>query len=294
MSCERDLSIPLGPHQQPDDGLGMTLETAANLESLAMKAFFWDVGKLVETVTRCRLKRLDISYCAGLAGNLRKFLREKFLILQTLILSHCGLNSEDLLGLAEAHVEGRLPELRHLDISRNPQCGGHLESLFQFSCTWDNLLTLNVQQHCIKTECETRELLSRDVGVLFRQVEAGCLRNIEEISFTAYYANYPSNNQRVVWNVKAMNILAAVSSIPESKTSRTVTKDGNILTKTNILKPVITMVEKSILPSLEILSFVVPEIPPHNVDVAEDKYVLAKANICVYISGTSKEEYLES
>ena len=137
-------------------------------------------------------------------------------------------------------------------------------------------------------------MFSRDVEVLFRQVEAGCLRNIEEISFTAYYANYPSNNQRVVWNVKAINILAAVSSIPEGKTSHIKTRDGNTLTKTNILKPVITKVRKGMLPSLEILSVVVPEIPPHNVDVAGDKYVLAKANICVYISGTCKEEYLES
>ena len=151
------------------------METAPNLESLAMKAFFWDVGKLVETVTRCRLKRLDISYCAGLAGNLRTFLRERFLMLQTLILSQCGLNSDDLLCLAEACVEGGLPELKHLDISKNPQWGGYLESLCQFSCTWNNLLTLNVQQHCIKTDCEERELFSRDVEVLFRQVEAGCL-----------------------------------------------------------------------------------------------------------------------
>ena len=91
-----------------------------------------------------------------------------------------------------------------------------------------------------------------------------------------------------------MNILAAVSSIPQGETSRIKTRDSNILTKTNILKPAITMVGKSMLPSLEILSVVVPEIPPHNVDVAGDKYVLAEANIRVYISGTSKEEYLES
>ena len=52
VSSKRELSIPLKPDQQPDDGLRITLETAPNLESLAMKAFFWDVGKLVETVSR--------------------------------------------------------------------------------------------------------------------------------------------------------------------------------------------------------------------------------------------------
>ena len=43
----------------------------------------------------------------------------KFRSLQGLTVRNCGLNEDDLRSLARANVAGKLPELRHLDISRN-------------------------------------------------------------------------------------------------------------------------------------------------------------------------------
>ena len=149
-------------------------------------------------------------------------------------------------------------------------------------CAWDNLLTLNLQQRCIKTECEARELFSQDVEILFRQVEAGCLLNIEEISLTAYKDNYPRNKRGVPWkNVKTINILAAVSHMSE----RTIIEESNILERSKVLKLVVQMVRQGRLPSLEILSVLLPGFPPINDrHVAEDKHILAKSGVCVYIS----------
>ena len=241
--------------QRFDDGLRLILEAMPNLESLAMERFFWNMGKLAEALVRCKLKIMDISHCSGVAGNLRMFIHQGFPTLNSLVLSDCGLNPDDLRCLAQACVAGRLPELTHLDISRNPDCAGQLDSLFDFSCAWDNLLSLNLQQRCIKTECEVRELFSQDVEILFRQIETGCLCNVEEISFTAYNNNYPRKKRGVPWkNVKTINILAAVSHMSE----RTIIEESNILERGKVLKSVVQMVRQGRLPSLETLSVVLP------------------------------------
>ena len=61
---------------------------------------------------------LDISG-TSVEGCLHLLLTGIFPSLTTLILSYCGLRIGDLTELAEASMEGKLPELRHLDISWN-------------------------------------------------------------------------------------------------------------------------------------------------------------------------------
>ena len=56
---------------------------------------------------------------------------------------NCDLSSENLSSLARSNTEGKLPELKHLDIARN-NITDVLQSLFSHNCRWNQLLTLNI------------------------------------------------------------------------------------------------------------------------------------------------------
>ena len=266
--------ISRGPGQrQYDEGMRETLKIVARLQSFAVHTFSLDLQTLAKVVNMRNLKTLDVGGCTGVSGNMCVLLMgQAFPTLNSLALSNCRLTSDDLKSLAKGSVEGKLPVLRHLDISLNPECEDHLECLFHFSCTWPSLLTLNVQQHCIKQDSEARDRFPRNVEVLFCQVEAGCLSNIEEISLTTII--FPRIDQMGPWKrLKRVNILAPSDEI---------------------LQVIVKMVEKKLLPSLEVLSVVVSNaiFPTGNsMRVLEAKYALAKSNICVYISGTSRKEH---
>ena len=64
--------------------------------------------------------------------------------IETLILNNCGLNSRDLSYLAQSSICGRLPRLRYLDLSENAMISSDFKCLFDNSCRWDQLLTLNI------------------------------------------------------------------------------------------------------------------------------------------------------
>ena len=88
------------------------------------------VKQLGEKITRWKLKKLDLSDtdCLG-GGNLSNLLSHNFPSLQSLILVDCYLflkgealnppDGLDLKHLVKAKSYGRLPELKHLDVSRN-------------------------------------------------------------------------------------------------------------------------------------------------------------------------------
>ena len=101
----------------------------------------------VLTKNKClaNLRKLDISHSLRIIGVLSILLCHSFPSLDTLILSNCGLNSQDLECLAKANVKGRLPELRHLDISKNILFNNDLGKLFDFHCKWGLLQSLNVE-----------------------------------------------------------------------------------------------------------------------------------------------------
>ena len=94
----------------------------ARLETLALRYFTIsaeEVEILSEKLTSIRLTELDLSHSSGLTGNLSVLFTHSLPTLNTLILNLCLLNSNDLQSLALANVEGKLPQLRHLDISHN-------------------------------------------------------------------------------------------------------------------------------------------------------------------------------
>ena len=65
------------------------------------------------------LTALDMSENIICGEGLSALMSHNFPQLQILVLRRCGLTSDDLHSLVEANNQGRLPELRHLDISEN-------------------------------------------------------------------------------------------------------------------------------------------------------------------------------
>ena len=83
--------------------------------------------KWKQVFTVCLLS-LDLSGSFDLdlnAGYMNRFLRQNFPLLTSIILNNCRLCLEDLQSLAKASAEGRLPVLRVLDISWNPNLSRH-------------------------------------------------------------------------------------------------------------------------------------------------------------------------
>ena len=99
------------------------------------------------TKSKCltNLQKLDISHSSGIRGGLSILLCHSFPPLNTLILNNCELNSQDLRSLAKANMKGRIPELKHLDISQNILFQNDLDRLFELNCKWEQLLSLNVE-----------------------------------------------------------------------------------------------------------------------------------------------------
>ena len=114
------------------------------LEKLALQWFTMSAEKLKilgDKFASIRLTELDLNWGLGFTGNLSALFTHSFPTLNTLILHQCKLNSEDLQSLARANVEGKLPQLRHLDISYN--MGDTISGdLFTHSAQWNQLKTL--------------------------------------------------------------------------------------------------------------------------------------------------------
>ena len=146
-----------------------------SLTHLTLQRFICSVQHLY-MVTKSKilthLKKLDISHSSGMSGTLSVLLCHSFPSLDTLILSHCGLNSLDLNSLAKASAKGRLPELRHLDVSQNDELKGQVRYLFEYGCKWEKLLHLNVNG-----KLPTRYFQ------LSRSVRSGCLKSLEFLRF---------------------------------------------------------------------------------------------------------------
>ena len=127
------------------------LESVTSAEGLAI---------LSEKLTAVPLRELHLSHSFGFTGNLSVLFIHSFPRLNTVILEDCELNATDLQSLARASVEGKLPQLRHLDISRNDE---EISDLFTHSAQWNQLTTLRTS----------------DVNVL--NVDPECLTSLEEL-----------------------------------------------------------------------------------------------------------------
>ena len=121
-----------------------------------------------------RLTELSLHFVAdssGISGKLHDLFKcNSFPLLQTLVLRKCGLTSQDLISLAEAKVDAKLPELKHLDISQNDECLDALHSLCQFKCRWESLLSLNI--------VSLGHNLLNQLSIL---VKEGCFGSLEEL-----------------------------------------------------------------------------------------------------------------
>ena len=100
--------------------------------------------------------------------------------METLMLVDCGLSGEDVRSLAQASVEGMLPNLRHLDLSENRQIDGS-RYLFDFNCRWDNLLSLNID--CKDQQSYGGEEFSDFLHLTDKSL-SGCLSSLEELKFS--------------------------------------------------------------------------------------------------------------
>ena len=110
----------------------------------------------VERLTK--LSTLDISNSSAVGGYLGKLLRNGFPALRTLVMSNCKLESVHLSFLAVACVEGKLPNLSTLDISRNPFVGRNLSALI--SQIFPKLHTL-VLSACSLNFCDVLSLVAQ-------------------------------------------------------------------------------------------------------------------------------------
>ena len=104
-----------------------------------------ELAKLTNNLHRERLCKLDIGHSSGIAEHISTLISHDFPSLNTLILNDCELSSSDMHSLALAKVEGRLPELKHLDVSDNVgEKRDFLKSLFYYPQSWKKLLSLDI------------------------------------------------------------------------------------------------------------------------------------------------------
>ena len=144
------------------------------LDKLRLKEFVSSVTKLY-AVARCAkcssLSSLDISHSSGISGRLFVLVSYSLPKLKTLILSNCRLISNDLISLAKANIENKLPSLRHLDISGNWfEYHSSIRRMFAHNAKWESLLSLCVQHS------------SPDWWpCLGSMVQLGCLGSLQEL-----------------------------------------------------------------------------------------------------------------
>ena len=109
------------------------------------------------------------------------------LSLNTLVLNNCSLGSSSVAHLAQASKQGRLPQLKHLDLyNRNLSCS-ELAGLFYGSCSWNELITLVIRNNCY---------LGSDFRIDFMKMAQikGSLGSLQELGIDRYT---PGN---VVWS----------------------------------------------------------------------------------------------
>ena len=135
-----------------------------------------DLGNIAKACTKGKLPELtmlDISHNSNLGGCLKLILTSVLQSLKTLILIDCGLQVGDLESLAIASSNGQLPQLRHLDISRNDKISGKLEHLFCHGQNWPDLFSLKSEQY---------NVFGHDFEVLLSKI--GSLRSLQDLTLS--------------------------------------------------------------------------------------------------------------
>ena len=183
---------------------------------------------VTQSTVLTELHKLDISHSSGVTGTLSKLLCHSFPFLNSLILSDCGLNSQDLKELARAYTKGRLPQLRYLDMCRNEQLKGNFECFFPFNQKWEKLQGLNFEQ--VSPVCD------KDFKCLVRKVQSGDLSSLQKLTFSV--SNVESlHEQNVLWqHLSELNACSTLSSF------------------VNVLVAIANAVEEGLFPALRTVS----------------------------------------
>ena len=143
---------------------------AEKLEKLALRWLIitpQQLEILCDRLSSIRLTELDMTCSSGFEGSLSVLFNHNLATLNTLILAGCKLTSEDLAALSRANVEGKLPQLRHLNILDNTMV--KVSDLFTHSAKWNQLKTLAIS----------------DLDVL--NVETNFLTSLEELSMSSHH-----------------------------------------------------------------------------------------------------------
>ena len=101
-----------------------------------------DLSHLTKKIAKWKISKLDISHSSGITGKLSTVFVQTLQYLHTLILSDCGLNAQDVSSLTEASMTGRLPELKHVNLSENKDLD--LRGLFDHSYKWSQLESVSI------------------------------------------------------------------------------------------------------------------------------------------------------
>ena len=191
------------------------------------------VNSLLPKLGGVNLHMLRIGCFTG--NNMSVLMKGSFPFLNTLVVRDGCLVPEDLVSLDRVHAEGRLPQLRHLDISYNNGIIGKLYRLFGPKNCRNVLLSLRVNQ---SFKPENRDDHNADLNDLFSQAERGCLIALQELSFSVYRADWFTERTRAFW--PSLKCLTVSSEINNSD---------------DFLLPLIEMVEENMLPNLETVYF---------------------------------------
>ena len=165
-----------------DLGIILTSERLPHLTALVIQRYECQgIESLLTHEIVVQLDKLDLSYCQ-LSTNLSYLLRRALPVLTSLTLCQCGLEKPDLQCLAQANVQDKLPQLRHLDVSYNTDgnCGNILENLFFQDCKWDKITSLNIES----THTKDDERVENGFNYLARMASWGCFPALQEIRFS--------------------------------------------------------------------------------------------------------------
>ena len=237
---------------------------------------FEEFATIVRRKQGC-LHKIDLSHnCLG--ARLSILLENGFPELHTLILSDCKLNSDDLRSMARAKVKGRIPELRHLDISLNDQICGHLGLLFDNSPSdsWNSLLSLNVERNI--TQITEPPVCAPDLS--FLSTKSSMFGNLRELRVSTF-------------NNKHMRMRSRWGSLT---TLQVVCKENS---DSRILSSVVLAVEDNLLPRLETVrilthpKFISDQMEKTTTDALQRNLaILRAANIVVLVYELADEQRL--
>ena len=102
--------------------LKLQADNLPSLKRLHLSGFIYsgkDIQGLADRLVKWDLKDLRLNFIKGISGHLFVLFRYCLSSLTHLGLSSCELTSRDMRCLTEAREQGRLPRLKHLDVSLN-------------------------------------------------------------------------------------------------------------------------------------------------------------------------------